>query len=554
MADPGAGQVDPLANQNQPPPLNPGADAGALAAQAAAAAQAAQAQAQAAAQAAQAQAQADALAAQAAAAANAAQAAAGAPLPGAHAAFEAALAVQNPAMLALFRHLFNPAAPLPAAMPAAPLPAAAAAAPLAAPPADPAAPPAALAVPLAAGPAVPLPAQAAAPAQPPPAVPAAPVVGAPPPQHLRPSKKLNANLLSQADNEGFRAVVHRILNFWKGYPDYYPHSLLDSVEDLTTVAWIESYFKDRDAAIKAGTFDQDLFVTDFVHYLCGEVRSASEIALEDLVLGKVVQGNQPVARYAEQFMQRVRRLPNESAASLCQQYLCGLNRSLRAECVRDAQHKAWTDLSALITASITEELKQQAARSFDTPSASAPSRSQGSDAWPQQSGQNHKRTAERFMGYAQNNAAKRRGVAAASGPVPMDVDAAPPAASAPSGPSGAAAATSGRPPRPAAAAATHPSASAPSDPSSGWKVVSGRRNRPNRPIRPNRPASRVYYDKSTGAVIDPLTADLVHFPLNGNKSKMTPDMRKVADDWGVCYFCRASREHDCEHCPNKPAQ
>lgn len=330
---------------------------------------------------------------------------------------------------------------------------------------------------------------------------AAAVAAGPPPS--RPTRRVTKALCEQAGSPGFAIAVRMHLKWMaENDPRSFPWGLLDSVDDLTAVHWIDSYFQ---GLTNPSVMDIEQFITAFRHYLCGEVRSAAELALEDLVLGRVVQGTQPVARYAEQFMQRVRYLPDETQVSLCARYLAGLNKHVRARCVRDPQHRAWASLSDLIAASVTEELKWQALKSFDTPSAPASvsvRSAQGPSDWP---AQNNKRAAERQAASAQK---KRHTLAAAA-------------------PAAGCASESGV----AAVAVSEPSAPPPAG--------NVKRSR------------RVYTHPTTGASLDPRSAPVELCPVYGSTSPL-PEIRNTLSDWGMCFYCRRCRDHSVSNCPNRP--
>ncbi len=106
---------------------------------------------------------------------------------------------------------------------------------------------------------------------------------------------------------------------------------------------------------------QDELVSILIRFLTGESRSQKEISLETLMRGEIKQGSNPVARYNENFLAKVRVLDDVDTFAmkivLCNIYLSGLLPALQRECVVNPQNKAWSNLSDLMSATNIEELR-----------------------------------------------------------------------------------------------------------------------------------------------------------------------------------------------------
>ena len=106
---------------------------------------------------------------------------------------------------------------------------------------------------------------------------------------------------------------------------------------------------------------QDELVSSLIRFLTGESRSQKEISLETLLRGEIKQGSDPVARYSENFLAKVRVLDDVDTFAmqtvLCNIYLSGLLPALQRECVVNPQNKAWSNLSDLMSAANIEELR-----------------------------------------------------------------------------------------------------------------------------------------------------------------------------------------------------
>jgi hypothetical protein len=103
-------------------------------------------------------------------------------------------------------------------------------------------------------------------------------------------------------------------------------------------------------------FWQD-FCAGFVSYFSGEVRNPGSVALWDITSGRVTQGSDPSATYAERFMTCARLLPNESQSSLCVHFLRGLRPDLRPLCCLDRDNREWVSLHDLVRFTASEEIR-----------------------------------------------------------------------------------------------------------------------------------------------------------------------------------------------------
>ena len=144
----------------------------------------------------------------------------------------------------------------------------------------------------------------------------------------------------------------------------YPKNLVFFITDPLFQVWADGYINDSKLV-----FSESKFIEDATAYLCGEVRSAESIALDEMLSGSIKQGDSPVSTYAERFMQRSRVLVSESQVSLCRHYLAGLTPELRTRCMLDRDNHEWRDLHSLIQFSFGEELRCRPSRAvFSRPS------------------------------------------------------------------------------------------------------------------------------------------------------------------------------------------
>jgi hypothetical protein len=144
-----------------------------------------------------------------------------------------------------------------------------------------------------------------------------------------------------------------------------PGDILSWLHDVTLARWAAEYINANGGSPQAPSEAWlQAFMQAMSHFVFGEVRAPAVVALEDLMLGKVQQGSQPVARYAEQFFMRARQLQSESQVSLCAYYLRGLRPDLRARCRLDNHAREWTDLATLVQFSYGEELRLQALHAY----------------------------------------------------------------------------------------------------------------------------------------------------------------------------------------------
>ena len=122
-------------------------------------------------------------------------------------------------------------------------------------------------------------------------------------------------------------------------------------------------------------------LTTFAQYIMGEVRSNSDIALDDLHEGAIKQGkDERTARYAQRFMTKARELlGTESQASLCRLYLAGLKSGLQERCMLTTDNKRWNDLHALQQFSYGEEERYNIALGRKSRVTSAGTRMQQGD-------------------------------------------------------------------------------------------------------------------------------------------------------------------------------
>jgi hypothetical protein len=125
-------------------------------------------------------------------------------------------------------------------------------------------------------------------------------------------------------------------------------------------------------------------LTTFAQYVMGEVRSNTDIALDDLHEGVIRQGkDERTARYAQRFMTKARELlGTESQASLCRLYLAGLKSGLQERCMLTVDNKRWNDLHALQQFSYGEEERYNIAIGRKSRITSAGTRMQQGDFAP----------------------------------------------------------------------------------------------------------------------------------------------------------------------------
>jgi len=169
------------------------------------------------------------------------------------------------------------------------------------------------------------------------------------------------------------SCVDMVFNGWLEYLGVhpivlgYPWDLKHVVTDFQLRKWIETY-----VVAKGTSFVHAEFLQDLRRFVCNEVRPAESVALDELLSGRVRQGEDPVVMYAERFSQRARLLVDESQASLCRHYLAGLNSDMRALCRLDRDNREWTSLQALIEFSFGEELRWHPTRALMSRSQSQP--------------------------------------------------------------------------------------------------------------------------------------------------------------------------------------
>ncbi len=134
----------------------------------------------------------------------------------------------------------------------------------------------------------------------------------------------------------------------------FPDDILAFLEDDRLADWHLAYLSSLDG----GPFEPDAYIQAAVHYLIGEVRPPSSVALSELIEGQIKQAlGEPVATYAERFFQRSRLLPSESQASLCRHYIAGLLPDLRRLCALDRDGREHTVLTKLAQFSFAEETR-----------------------------------------------------------------------------------------------------------------------------------------------------------------------------------------------------
>lgn len=165
----------------------------------------------------------------------------------------------------------------------------------------------------------------------------------------------------------FREIVDYVtmLNRYRPLDFPFPRSIGKYLRDLSLSGWFRSYMASHEHE-----FDLEAFILAVTHYITGEVRQPSSVALSDLIEGRVKQqSGEPVATYAERFFQRSRLLPSESQVSLCRHYIAGLLPDLRRLCSLDREGREHTDLVRLVQFSFSEEtrLKVVSPSSFSSP-------------------------------------------------------------------------------------------------------------------------------------------------------------------------------------------
>jgi hypothetical protein len=159
---------------------------------------------------------------------------------------------------------------------------------------------------------------------------------------------------------GIKATMTLLRDFLVRWPQLYgwPCDLKLFVTDTELGAWLETFFQSNVDANNIGAFDFDIFLDQIQRFVCGEVRSAESVALDEILTGKLRQGfEEPVPKYAERFLQRSRILFRESQDSLCRHYLSGLTPNLKTRCKLDRDNREWKDLHALVQFSFGEELR-----------------------------------------------------------------------------------------------------------------------------------------------------------------------------------------------------
>jgi hypothetical protein len=68
-----------------------------------------------------------------------------------------------------------------------------------------------------------------------------------------------------------------------------------------------------------------------------------------------------------------------------------------------------------------------------------------------------------------------------------------------------------------------------------------------------RPSSRrVYLHPQSGATLNPRTAPVELCEVFGSNQPL-PAIRNALSDWGLCFYCRRSRDHSVTNCPEKPS-
>jgi hypothetical protein len=278
------------------------------------------------------------------------------------------------------------------------------------------------------------------------------------------------------------------------YPSFMPHFLKQDkvMSDLGVAAWVESQLEPH----RLPSFQHAKFVEEFVHFVSGEVRSPASMALDDILAGRVKQGDDPVCMYAEKFQSKARLLPGESQMSMCRHYLTGLNAALRGHCRLDDNDREWQNLEHLIAKSKSAEQRWQPERA--QPRANAPPM----PAQPSRSSQTFKRPKYNvFQGPSSGAGPSRSGNALAIAEPARKV----------------------------------------APPKKDLVFVGvGAKGK----IYPERADWIQYY----GTV--PLSTEVCDvFEYDGNKT--IDEIRDELRMFRLCWFCKASRDHQAMHCPLK---
>ena len=203
---------------------------------------------------------------------------------------------------------------------------------------------------------------------------------APPPKGIKLSapKPLTKSLLNELVEDPGTLELHldKILAYVSqpGVTFSLKEGVMQAMEATSAMNAVNSYFVEHVEKDGSGPFDPAHFKAEFIRSFTGEVRPASVIALHELMAGKVTQGSEPIAKYAERFYQRARRLPKESPQTLCLYFLNGLKPELRGLCCMDHQNNRWGDLHALVKfATAQEERENMRNSTFPAPHLSNPS-------------------------------------------------------------------------------------------------------------------------------------------------------------------------------------
>ena len=137
-------------------------------------------------------------------------------------------------------------------------------------------------------------------------------------------------------------------NFWvEALRDYAPRYWAALGEDGMETDGAELYTVSKGSLVN---LKEEGMSDDYVHFVCGEVRSRDVIALEELHGGMIKQGaHESVATYVQRFMVRVRALPKESQATFCMFFRKGLHsHALREKVTLDDNNNPWKKLTDLI--------------------------------------------------------------------------------------------------------------------------------------------------------------------------------------------------------------
>jgi hypothetical protein len=191
-------------------------------------------------------------------------------------------------------------------------------------------------------------------------------VATPPANRLPIPQQLTAKVIAS-----FESNPAYLRTTFEGYFSYIrasnlvPLDLLQFIGDPALREWIKSRLHDRTFQ----PFVEDDFIGACIHFVLGEVRDPSQIALSTLLSGRLVQlSDEPAARFTEKFLQITRLLPGESQSSLCAHYLKALRPGLARQCMFTRDNLPWTRLSDLIQFVYAEETRFAASRSYHRPS------------------------------------------------------------------------------------------------------------------------------------------------------------------------------------------